>query len=208
MIKIKRWIYRLLTVVISMTVLIFSLKKQVKEGLGEFLTKSVPPPQTQIDVLYVLGGTFKSTYYHIKTAAMMNKILPIKKIMVLHTDEKILPGSYDSTVDKDQWVLKKLEENEIHSNDVEFLYTEGKLFGTLSESVAFRKYTNGKEIRSALIVTSKHHTRRAGLCFSHLLEQSHIQVYVTGSEHLFDFKQMFIELFKYIVYRYVLLNFY
>jgi uncharacterized SAM-binding protein YcdF (DUF218 family) len=195
----------LITGVVAKRVLHFSVPPSLKNQVQQYLTIPDQLPSEKADILYVLGGSTRSTWRHIRRAAELYHQKKVERILVISSDEKCW---YDTSLKRNlirnEWTAKMFVRRDVPDSVIQFMpFKKGK-FGTLSESRTVAGYLKDKKYTSVILVSSPCHTRRVYESFGKSLGKVGIQMYIAGSEDPFGFSEMLLELVKIQVYSLIL----
>ncbi len=158
------------------------------------------------EVIYVLGGSPKSLKYRFKTAAGLYKKSVAQKIFILSE-----PGitEYDPLLGRNltnnEWAIKRLAELGVKKEDVEPLSLKSGFFGTLREARTISQEVISRGYNVLILVSSPYHTMRVRECFSKYLKDKKISVFIYGSDDYPPLWALFLEYFKLILYKNILL---
>ncbi len=157
-------------------------------------------------IIYVLGGSQKSLYHRFKTAARVYQESDAQKILILSrrgiTEYDPLLGR---NLTNDEWAIKKLKELGVQKRNIEPLFINYGLFGTLAEAKGVSQEVINKGYDVIILVSSPYHTARVRECFSKYLKDKDITIFVYGSDDYLPLWGLLIEYFKLLLYKTILL---
>lgn len=144
--------------------------------LAPFLARGliVEKPLAKSDVILVLGGSSTFIERTRKAAELYQKgVAP--KIFLTDDDERAGWSSEEQRNPKFvELAQKKLIEQGVSPSAIEIL--EPAVEGTIDEARAFAEKARTENIKSALLVTSAYHTRRARWTFENILSVQNVEI--------------------------------
>lgn len=154
---------------------IFLFRVPILRGIGNYLICEDEPPQ--VEVMFVLGAcTFERA-----TAAVaeyrkgnIKEVVPTGEIVSQTLLALGLDSIKDAHLSRIALIKGGMDSTVIHP------LTEGT--STLEEAQAALKYCNEKKYSKIIVLTSKHHTRRAKKIFDAVFKDSNVLVYFRGSK--------------------------
>lgn len=175
----------------------------VRYGLSEVQSRCLEP---ECGCIYVLGGSEGSLRERFKIAARLYRENLAVKVMTLSR-----PGitAYDPVLERnltnDEWSRQELIRLGVKSSAIELIHAGEGFFGTLAEAKEVARLMPERSYRQLILVTSKHHTRRAWLAFARNLAGQGIEIYAYMAHDGEDLATLAEEYVKLIVYRSFLL---
>ena len=161
---------------------------------------SLPEPSL---VAYVLGGTQESLSYKWKTVGRLYAEGTVRKILILHR-----PGitEYSHVIGRnltnDEWAIGKLKEEGVPVENVEFIPVPPATFDTFAEARAISALAHARRVKRLVLVSSRHHTERVRLSFSHFNADNAFESNIYGSEERVGILELLMENMKLRFYRY------
>lgn len=185
----------------------------LERALDVVLTKTAPLPEGSLAgrnrndrAVYILGGAQNDLQEKFKIAAHLYRTGASGKILVLSR-----PGitEYDRTLRRnltnDEWSLKELTKVGIAEGNVEFVALEEKFFGTLTEAKGIARLARERGYRRLILITTRRHTARTWLSFSHYLRSDALALYAAHDRSALP--ALVTEYIKLLVYKYAVLKF-
>jgi len=157
-------------------------------------------------VAYVLGGTQDSLIYKWRTVGRLYAEGKVRKILVLHR-----PGitEYSPVLGRnltnDEWATGKLKEEGVAVENVEFIPVPPATFDTFPEARVISSLVRSRRVKRLILVTSRHHTERVRISFSHFNVDNAFESYIYGSEERVGIIELLGENLKLRMYRYIIL---
>ena len=157
-------------------------------------------------VAYVLGGTQESLSYKWKTVGRLYAEGTVRKILILHR-----PGitEYSPVLGRnltnDEWAIGKLKEEGVPVENVEFIPVPPATFDTFAEARAISALAHARRVKRLVLVSSRHHTERVRLSFSHFNADNAFESYIYGSEEIVGIMEVLRENLTLRIYRYFVL---
>ena len=211
-IKIKRkfkWIF-LFTLFFFLVLFAFQqsdLSTSITKNLLSYLicTDNLPPEKV-FDGVYILGGDQESLTAKYETIAKLYVQGRCKAINILSRHGITeYNNALGRNLTNDEWSLMLLEGFGISTNDVRTLKIEPGLFGTYTEAKWISRVAEKNGWKNLLLITSPHHTKRVKQCFTHLIDGTAINFWVTSSKYNVGFWELLSEFFKLQFYQIFLL---
>ena len=154
------------------------------------------------NAIYVLGGSPKSLQNRFKKAAELYKEGLANKILV---DSDQMMMEYSPSIGRNltfnEWQIGELVGLGIEKKDIEPVLMENGFFGTFSEAKSIAKLVSNRGYRSLILVSSDYHTRRVWYCFSKLIVNNNVNLYVYPSNDVPSMSTLMQELVKSAFYR-------
>jgi len=175
--------------------------------LDELIYINPLPSGSEVDAIYVLGGSQTSLGHRYKTASELYHKGICKRIWILSR-----PGITEYSISlgrnlaNNEWSILKLKEFGIPEEDVEALKIKEGFFGTFSEAKGISSLIKKQGYKSLLLVSSPEHLYRAEISFDNFLKDQNISIYVQGSEERVLLRQLIVEFIKLKVYQYLLVS--
>ena len=183
-----------------------ALRTNSKDLIRKELIRIDPQPSTNIvDAIYILGGSQCSLKSKFKTAAELYHKGITKKIMILSR-----PGitEYSSLIGRnltnDEWAILKLEKLGILKENVEPIHIKEGFFGTLREAKGISRLIEERGYKSAILISSPHHTHRVRISFRNFLKDHNVTFYIQGSDRRASLTELIVEFIKLKIYEYFL----
>ena len=157
-------------------------------------------------VAYVLGGTQESLSHKWKTVGRLYAEGAVGKILILHR-----PGIteyspvFGRNFTNDEWATGKLKEEGVAAESVEFVSMPPATFDTFAEARMISALARARQVTGLVLVTSRHHTERVMISFSHFNADNAFECYVYGSEERAGIMEVLRENVTLRIYRYFLL---
>ena len=157
-------------------------------------------------VAYVLGGTQESLSYKWKTVGRLYAEGAVGKILILHR-----PGitEYSPVLGRnltnDEWAVGKLKEEGVTAEAVEFVPVPPATFDTFAEARVISALASSRQVKRLVLVTSRHHTERVRISFSHFDADDTFESYIYGSEERAGIMELLRENLTLRIYRYFVL---
>lgn len=165
------------------------------------------PAGKTFDAVYILGGNQESLKAKFRAVAALYASGRCKSIFILSR-----PGTteYSRTLGRnltnDEWSLMILQNLGVPNNQVHTIQVGSGFFGTASEARAVSEVAEQKDWENLLLITSPHHTKRAGKSFRYFLNASGIRLRVIASDKTTGLFELLAEAFKLQVYQHFLLT--
>lgn len=179
-----------------------SFRVEAKNVLLNRLTSEVLPPDDKVfDVVYILGGSYKSLRYKYKTVAELYKNGRVNRIWILGKNSG--PDFYeDSRSLGSEWQLSTLKKYGIPREKIELIAVDEGVFGTYSEARDVSQEIIKDSHTAILLVSSAHHTQRMKESFQNFIsEQQGVNLYIKASDEQVYLREMISEYLKLSVYR-------
>ena len=157
-------------------------------------------------VAYVFGGTQDSMIFTLRTVGQLYAEGKVRNILILHR-----PGITEYSPElgrnltNDEWAAGKLKEEGVAVENVEFIPVPPASFGTFAEARVISSLVRSRRVKHLILVTSRHHTERARLSFSHFNVDNAFESYIYGSEERVGIIELLRENLKLRMYRYIVL---
>jgi hypothetical protein len=157
-------------------------------------------------VAYVLGGTQESLDYKWKTVAKLYAEGAVGKILILHR-----PGitEYSPVLGRnltnDEWAIGKLKEEGVAVETVEFVSVPRATFDTFAEARVISALARSRRVKRLVLVSSRHHTERVRISFSHFNADKAFEFYTYGSGEGVGILELLRENLTLRIYRYFVL---
>lgn len=157
-------------------------------------------------VAYVFGGTQDSLIYKWRTVGRLYAEGRVRKILVLHR-----PGitEYSPVLGRnltnDEWATGKLKEEGVAVENVEFIPVPPATFDTFAEARVISSLVRSRRVKRLILVTSRHHTERVRLSFSHFNADNAFESYIHGSEERAGIIELLRENLTLGIYKYFVL---
>jgi len=103
-----------------------------------------------------------------------------------------------------EWVTHVMMGAKVPTADIEGAAIPTGIFGTLSEARWIADLAKRRHPVRLILVTSRYHTRRVSIAFSHYLN-SQGELYIYGSGEKVRFHHLLAEYIKVLFYRYILI---
>lgn len=180
----------------------------VHAGLVSYLTcvDELPEGKT-FDAVYILGGSQESLEAKFRTVAALHASGRCKSIFTLSR-----PGTTEynrvlgRNLSNDEWSLMTLGSLGVPHNHVQAIEVAPGFFGTASEAKTVAKMAEKKDWENLLLITSPHHTKRAGKSFRYFLNDTGPRLWVMASEKTTGLSELLAEAIKLQIYQFFLLT--
>lgn len=193
--------FKTITLLFSLKVLLLSfillfLYKPLKNYLSKHLKNylcipSTFPDYTEIDALYVLGGSLKSTSRHLSSASLLQNKYDIKRILIYNNNDS-------SVLYKKKKIIKRVG---IPDSVVSFFNVKNGFFGTMTEAEVLSNYFMLQKYNSIILVSSHCHSRRVMMSFKHFLNNNSVSIFFAGSNDQFYLRELVLEFIKVQIYK-------
>jgi DUF218 domain len=154
-------------------------------------------------VVYILGGRQESLRYQCETVGRLYAEGVARKVLVLHR-----PGiteyspALGRNLTNDEWAAEKLKEEGVAVENVEFIPVPPASFDTFAEASRISSLARSRRVKRLVLVSSRHHTKRVWLSFSHFNVDNALEFYTYGSEERTGIFELLMENMKLGMYRY------
>ena len=158
-------------------------------------------PDTPL-VAYVFGGTQDSMIYKLRTVGQLYAEGKVRNILILHR-----PGITEYSpvlgrnLSNDEWATRKLKEEGVAVENVEFIPVRPALFDTFAEAREVSSLVRSRRMNRLILVSSTHHTKRVWLSVSHFNVDNAFESYIHGSEERAGIIELLRENLKLRIYR-------
>jgi uncharacterized SAM-binding protein YcdF (DUF218 family) len=183
-----------------------SVRVRLRTLLARKLVHADEPVMGNAELIYMLGGSVRSTRSHLKRAAELYHQGVSEKILYFHGNgATVSDRTLKRDISRDAWVVKKLSQYGVPPSATEAVIVQDYFFGTYSEAEAVSRIVRQRECKSILLITSPYHTKRVRKCFDYFLNGKDVSIFVVGSDDRMYLKSHVVEYFKLKVYEYLLL---
>ena len=185
------------------------VRSYIKNLILDELFVSFPvPAYSDVDAIYILGGTDKSLEKKFRVASEFLKKKSAKKLYMLSI---VGVNKYIKDLGKyltfDEWGCYQLKKSGIPEEIIDFVKIEKGNFGTLSEAMHFSEIAMNKGYEKILLISSEYHTKRVELSFRKFLDAEKITIYIHGAADKIRLRHAVIEFIKLKIYKYFILPF-
>ncbi|NLD92276.1 MAG: DUF218 domain-containing protein [Fibrobacter sp.] len=182
--------------VLLLSFILFFLYKPLKNYLSKHLKNylcipSTIPDSTEIDALYVLGGSLKSTSRHLSTASLLQSKYDLNRILIYNNNDS-------SVFYKKKMIIKRVG---IPDSVVSFFNVKDGFFGTMTEARVLSNYFMHQNYNSIILVSSHCHSRRVMMSFKHFLNNNSVSISFVGSNDQFYLRELVLEFIKVQIYK-------
>ena len=175
--------------------------------LNELNHINFPSSGTEVDTIYILGGSQSSLEYKYKKGAAIYRKGICRSIWILSRPGKTEYSiSLGRNLTNDEWSVLKLREFGVPREHIEPIRIKEGFFGTLSEAKSVSSIINNRGYNDLLLITSHDHTYRTKISFDKFLKDHNVSVYVQSSDEWILLRHLIVEFIKLKVYQYLLIR--
>jgi hypothetical protein len=98
------------------------------------------------------------------------------------------------------WAIRELERLNVKKEDIEPVFVNKRLLGTMSEAKDLSDIVKKKGYSNMILVTSEFHTKRVFTAFSRYASKNNIELYIYGSNDTADLQSLLTEYIKLLFY--------
>jgi len=172
---------------------------------NELISPDSTPSATNVDAIYLLGGSQRSLELKFKTAATLFHEGICKRILILSRRGKTEFSSLlGRNFTNDEWAILKLEELGVPKKNIEAIPIKKGFFGTFSEAKGISSLIKNRTYKRIILISSPDHTHRVKVSFEKFLKDHNVAFYVQGSGESVSLRQLIVEFMKLKIYGYFL----
>jgi len=158
-------------------------------------------------VAYILGGRQENLMHQFQTVGRLYAEGAVRNILALHR-----PGiteyspALGRNLSNDEWAVGKLKEEGVAPEDVGFVPIPPTSFDTFAEAREISALVRSRRVKSLILVSSMHHTKRVWLSFSHFNEDDACELYIYGSGERAGISELLMEYLKLRMYKHIVIR--
>lgn len=173
-----------------------------KELIQQLSFVKEPLNHISLDMIYIMGGNSISLNHKFKIVAEYYKKEKCKNIWIFKRQgiTEYSP-SLKRNLKKNEWAALLLHKYGVPDENICFIESPDRFFGTLSEAETISKLISDSHFSNTLIITQPHHTKRTYFSFKKFLKNSEVSLYIVGSSEPVPLGECVIETIKYIIYQ-------